>query len=92
MFRGTGDLDFEVMVTRAEGADLLVSAFHRTVAHTGSVGVGHTAVLLGDFQVVSSAVTISHAPFRAAFDSVPELVTGELHESGAAHTRGDALE
>ena len=59
-----GHLDLQVMVARAQGADLLVAPLHRPVADLAAVGAGDAAALLGRQQILRQAVTPGNGTTR----------------------------
>src|SRR5207237_3651009 len=62
------DLNFQVMIAAAQGADLVVAPIHRALADLRSVGAGDATVLLGNIEVILPAVTALNAPECALFE------------------------
>ena len=62
------DLHFQVMISAAERAYLIVAALHRAIANLRCVRAGDATILLGKFEVVRPADIVFNAPARALFD------------------------
>ena len=69
------DLHFEVMVTAAEGTNLVVTPINCAFANLRSVGRRDATVLLGYFKVVLPAVIVFDAPARPLFDQISKILT-----------------
>ena len=71
----TRDLNFQIMIAAAQGADLVVAPIHRALADLRNVGAGNTTVLLGNIEVILPAVVTFDAPARPLFDKVAKILT-----------------
>src|SRR2546426_169561 len=77
---GTRHLDFQIVVARAERAELISAALERARAHPRDVGTGEAAALLRPVEVLLGREAAAAAPARALLEHIAELRLAELHE------------
>src|SRR5439155_22578606 len=77
---GTRHLDLQIVVARAERAELISAALERARAHPRDVGTGEAAALLRPVEVLLGGEAAAATPARALLEHVGELRLAELHE------------
>src|SRR5439155_1515221 len=87
-----GDLDLEVVVPRAERAELIPPAREGTRAHLRGVGARQAAALLGPVEVLLGGEAVAAAPAGALLEHVGEVRLAELDEALGTDAGGHALE
>ena len=80
-----GHLDFQVMVPRAQRADLVETAVDGFFADLPGIRPLDAAGLLGALQVLLPPVAVPHAPPGAFLHHPAELAPGDLEKPGAPH-------
>ena len=86
------DLHLEIMITAAEGADLIVAALNRAVADFRCVRASDATVLLGEFEVFLPAEIVFNTPARALLHQIPKIAVRKFQKSMSANARRHALE
>src|SRR4029453_3668576 len=86
------DLHFEIVITGAKRADLVVAAINRAVADFRCVCTRDAAILLGDFEVFVPAVTVLDAPARPLLNDFAKGGRRDVQETVTANARWYALE
>ena len=81
---GRHHLDLEVVVPRAQGAELLAPAGHGPGAHLCRIGSGQTTAALGGLEILRPPVAMPHAPATALTHHVREVGIAEPHEAPRA--------
>src|SRR5512147_798680 len=86
-------LDLQIVVSGAEGPDLVVTAFDGPLGYPGSIGPAGPAAQLGTFQILLPSITFPDRPLRALDRNAgTELLAGNVHEAPAPYARGHTPE
>src|SRR5437773_2222968 len=88
---GPRDLHFEVMVSAADRADLVIAPIDSALADFPRVRAGDASVFLSQREVVVPAITVFDAPARTLLDYIAKFLTRQFHEPVAADARRHAL-
>src|SRR5205085_9078930 len=83
-----GDLDLQVVIARAERAELVAAAVDGPIADQSGVRPADAAVLLGNLQVFLPAEIVLQAPAGALLGHSAELLRRRLHEACTADAGG----
>jgi len=79
------DLNLEVVVARAERAELLDAARDGARADVGRIGARQASLAFHPLEVLRPAVAMRHAPAGALDHDAAEGLLGEAHEALGAH-------